>query len=78
MVAKFAQKQVKHKVERTEIRHDPQLVYSLLVEGTHNYYVGTEGLLVHNCTPTIRKGMEKVVKRYPIQSGQCSKCARKI
>jgi hypothetical protein len=39
-------------VERTETRHDPQMVYSLLIEGTHNFYVGKEGLLAHNCTPT--------------------------
>jgi hypothetical protein len=48
-------------VERTETKHDPQMVYSLLVEGTHNFYVGHDGLLAHNCTPTFRnvkfKGM---------------------
>lgn len=41
-------------VKRTEERHEPQMVYSLLVEDTHNFYVGTEGLLAHNCTPTVK------------------------
>ncbi len=40
-------------VVKTEIVDDPQVVYSLLVEGAHNFYVGNEGLLAHNCTPTI-------------------------
>lgn len=42
-------------VERTEIIHDPQMVYSLMVEGTHNFYVGEQGLLAHNCTSVLRK-----------------------
>lgn len=41
-------------VERTEIVNDPQMVYSLMVEGTHNFYVGEEGLLAHNCTSVFR------------------------
>jgi hypothetical protein len=65
-------------VVRTEIVHDPQMVYSLLVEGTHNFYVGEEGLLAHNCTPTIRAGLDNIIGNYPISSGQCSQCAREI
>ena len=33
---------------------------------------------MHNFTPTIRKGIERIVKRYPVRSGQCSRCAREI
>ncbi len=38
------------KVLRTEEVNDPQYVYSLLVEDSHNFYVGSGGLLAHNCT----------------------------
>ena len=50
-------------VVRTEIVDDPQIVYSLLVEGAHNFYVGNEGLLAHNCTPTIENA--KVLSGLP-------------
>lgn len=33
---------------------------------------------MHNCTPTIRKGIELIIRRYPLKSGKCSECARKI
>lgn len=45
-------------VEYTETVHDPQMVYSLLVEGTHNFYVGEDGLLAHNCTPQLGRKLE--------------------
>ncbi len=38
------------RVLKTEEVHAPQYVYNLLVEGAHNFYVGQEGLLAHNCT----------------------------
>lgn len=30
------------------------MVYSLLVEDSHNFFVGNSGLLAHNCTPTVQ------------------------
>lgn len=29
-------------------------------------------------TPAIRKSLERIVRRYPVESGQCSRCARQI
>lgn len=28
--------------------------------------------------PTIQKQIERIVKRYPVESGQCSRCAKQI
>jgi hypothetical protein len=64
-------------VVRTEIRHDPQMVYNLLVEGSHNFYVGSQGLLAHNCTPTPEE-IDAILKQYPPTSGQCTQCANEV
>lgn len=29
-------------------------------------------------SPTIQKGLEKIIKRYPLKSGQCRQCAQKM
>jgi hypothetical protein len=69
-------------VEETETKHDPQMVHSLLVEGTHNFYVGRDGLLAHNCTPTfdnkVIQQVESVLNRYPINSGKCDICSKNV
>jgi hypothetical protein len=42
-------------VETTPIRGPPVLVYNLEVEGSHTYFVGREGVWVHNCNAGIRR-----------------------
>jgi hypothetical protein len=55
-------------VEATETKHDPQMVYSLLVEGTHNFYVGSDGLLAHNCTPVFgRITFKGLIRNRPLK-----------
>jgi len=33
-------------------------VYNLTVANTHNYFVGVDGVLVHNCPPTLHDGAQ--------------------
>ncbi len=42
-------------VDRIESRNEKAMVYNLVVEGTHTFYVGNDQLLVHNCTPDFAK-----------------------
>ena len=48
------------RVVKTEEVNAPQYVYNLLVEGVHNFYVGNQGLLAHNCTDVPISGIPGV------------------
>lgn len=46
-------------VESLEFSFRRTTVYNLVVAGSHNYHVGIDGILVHNCPPSILQWSEK-------------------